>query len=637
MNTDSAILSNPGSGSASSAGGSPAEIDPITFSVVLSRFSAIATEMTLTLERSAWTSILALARDFSCAIYDTVPRQVAMQDGLPIHTTSMQLLVGSIAKAFEGDVYEGDVFLSNDPYSGNTHVGDLVAAAPVFADGELRFWSVAKAHQMDTGAFVPSSVTAQSQNIWQEGLQIPPVRLIQRGKVRKDLWALYLANMRYSELLEGDLWAQLGSIEKGRQRIVELCDEISTAEVMRYVDAILAYSDRRMSQEISAMPDGEYFGEGWVDSDGIEAEHIPIKVKVTIAGDQATVDYSESGPQAKGGANATYASAMAAGTVPFMYYIDPDIPHNQGCIGHVDVIAKEGTICNARHPASTSCATVVPADMMQDVINKAMVEAIPDRVIAGSCRSANIPQFAGDEDERGQAWGVMLFTTTGASGAARETDGWPLLESQAALGGLKVQSIEQMELLYPIMIEQNEVEPCSMGYGEWIGGPGIRASVKGLRGEMVAITFGDGCANPPHGALGGTPGIGGGQWVEDLETGHRRFISAAGNIEMERDKHLWVGVSTGGGGYGNPHDRDPEAVRLDARDELITREVAREVFGVALSDDADPQIDEEATRRRRDELRAVERPVLDPVEPNAATWVADNMSEGDVYLLNPMI
>lgn len=609
-------------------------LDPITFSVVLSRFNSIANEMTLTLEYTAWTSILALCRDFSCAIYDAHPRQVAMYDALPIHTTSLQLVLAEIARTFDGDIHDGDIFLCNDPYRLNTHVGDLVSALPVFVDGRHLFWSVTKGHQMDTGAFVPSSVTAASENVWQEGIQIPPLKIADRGTMRRDVIDLYLANVRYRELLEGDLLAQLGSIEKGRQRLVELCGEYGVAEVMRYVDAIIDYADVRMAKEIEAMPDGVYEAEGWVDSDGFDTLNIPIRVKVEIAGDRVTVDYTGSGEQAKGGANGSYATSKAAGAIPFLYYIDSDIPHNEGCIRHVDVIVPEGTICNPRYPASTSCATIVPSDMMQDVINKALAAAMPDRVPAGGTRCANIPQFAGVDETSGEAWGVMLFNNGQGGGASKNADGWPVLESQAALGGLKIQSIEQIELLYPLHVEFHEIEPDAMGLGQWIGGAGNRLMIRPTSGEMTCITFGDGCANPPHGALGGTPGIGGGQYVEERATGRRRFVSASGQIAVGRDD-AWVGVATGGGGWGHPLDRDVETVRRDVRDGLVTRETADRVFGVVLSGDFDPVVDHAETQRRRAALREVVRPVVEPTSPGAARWLEENMRVGDEYLLNP--
>jgi N-methylhydantoinase B len=609
------------------------DLDPITFSVILSRFNAIAEEMTLTLERSAWTSILALCRDFSCALYDAVPRQVAMVDAIPIHTTSLQLVLEQIARTFEGRIADGDVFLCNSAYHQNTHVGDLVTACPVFVDGEHRMWSVTKGHQMDTGAFVPSSVTAAARNVWQEGLQIPPLKLIDGGKMREDVFALYLANMRMPDLLEGDLIAQLGSIEKGRLRIVELCEQYGVDEVMRYIDAIIDYADRRTSEQIAAMPDGTYHGEGWIDSDGIDVVDIPIKVAVTIDGDAVSVDYAGSGDQAAGGVNGSWATTQAAGAIPFMFYIDPDIPHNHGCIKHVEVLAPKGTICNPNYPASTSSATIVPSDMMQDAIHKAMAEAMPDRVPAGSCRCGNVPQLSG-VDADGEPWGVMLFNNSGGSGATIDADGWPLFESQAASGALKAQSVEQIELLYPVRVERLEIEPDSMGLGAHSGGPGVRMAIRPLVGDVECITFGDGCANPPHGAVGGTAAIGGGQYVEADADGRRRYVSSSGRIVVDTAE-VYVGVSTGGGGHGNPLDRDLERVRADVRDGIVSRASAEAIYGLVVDDSFDPQVDEQATAARRAELASVERPAVTPTEPSAATWLEREMREGDEYLLNP--
>jgi N-methylhydantoinase B len=603
----------------------------------MSRFESIANEMTLTLENSAWTSILALCHDFSCAIYDAVPRQICMVDAIPIHTTSLQLVLQEISQAFKGGIQDGDVYLCNDPFRANTHIGDLVTAAPVFSDGRHLFWAVTKGHQMDTGAFVPSSVTAAAENVWQEGLTIPPLKLQDAGVVRRDLVDLYLANVRYRELLEGDLLAQLGSIEKGRQRLMEFCTEYGADEVERYVEEMIAYADRRMAEAVRSMPDGEYEGEGWIDSDGHETEHIPIQVRVTIDQDRIRVDYRGSGPQARGGVNGSLATAQAAGAIPFLHYIDTDIPHNHGCIKHIEVEAQEGTICWGRFPASTSVATIVPSDMMQDAINKAMADAIPDLVPAGGCRCANIPQFAGLDSETGDSWGAMLFNNSGGSGAAAGADGWPLYANLAAAGGLKAQSIEQVELLYPLFIEHNEIEPDSMGFGQWNGGPGNRLVVRPTAGSTECITFGDGCANPPHGVLGGTPAIGGGQYVENRTSGKRRFVGASGHLLIGADE-VWVGVSTGGGGYGDPLERDPEQVRRDVSDGIVSARAAHEVFGVVLEDDTDaPVLDRYATEARRRELNERTRPLLRPATPAASTWIADSLQEGDEYLLNPRI
>jgi N-methylhydantoinase B len=611
------------------------DYDPITFSVMLGRFESIVREMTTTLEQTAWSSILSVCLDFSCAIYDARARQVSMFDALPIHTTSLRLVLEEIARTYEGEVHEGDVILCNDPYRFNTHIGDLVTACPVFVDGQHLFWSVTKGHQMDTGAYLPSSVVASAQNIWQEGIQIPPIKIIERGKKRRDVIDLYLANMRYRDVLEGDLLAQLASIEIGRERLLELCGEYGATEVRRYVDAIIDYADRRMSSELQAIPDGTYSGRAWIDSDGVSETNIPICVRVVKDGDRVVVDYTGSGPQASGGVNGSFATSQAAGAIPFLYYVSPDIPHNEGCIKHIEVIAPEGTIVHARHPASTSAATGIPSDTMIEAVNRAMVQAVPALVPAGSTKVCNLPQLSGVDAKTGEAWGVMLFNGTGGSGASRGADGWPLFESMDGMGATRAEPIEQVEMLYPILIEKMEIDPDSMGLGQWIGGPGTLLVVHSLTGDTECVTFGDGVANPPSGVLGGTPGHGGGAYVENDLTGRRRYVSAAGDVIIG-EQETWVGVSTGGGGYGNPMDRPVDQVRQDVRDGIVTRVAASAVFGVVVSDDADPIVDEAATAERRVELSKVKLEQVRPDAPGASTWVTRNMREGDVYLLNPV-
>jgi N-methylhydantoinase B len=611
------------------------EIDAITFSVLLSRFNSIAYEMTLTLEKTAYSSILSLGRDYSCGIYDAVPRQVCMFEAIPVHTNSMHLVLREIAETFRGTVNEGDVFVCNHPYRANTHIGDLVAAVPVFVEGRHLFWAATRGHQQDVGAFIPGSMPAMARNVWQEGFLIPPLKLAEQGRLRADLVDLYLSNVRYPEMLHGDLLAELASVEKGRIRLVELAEEYSADGLMRYVDAIIDYADRRMSDCVAAIPDGEYDGESWVDSDGAGQLNIPIRARVTVAGDQVLVDFSGSGPQSPTGVNGSYATTHQAAALPFLYYLDADIPKNHGCLQHIDAYAPEGTICNARYPASTAMATATPPNAMYDAINKALAFAIPDLVFGGGARCNNFPEFAGTDPRTGRDWATMLFNPGGGQGAAKGADGWPLCGSQSAMGGLKTLSIEQIELLYPLFVESWEIETDSMGFGTWIGGPGNRMLVRPIGAAIECCSVADGYDNPPHGIVYGTRGSGGGQYVENQSTGKRRFMSAVGFFRIETNE-VWVGVSTGGGGYGNPLERDPEQVRRDVRDGFVSGESAREVFGVALSGDWDPVLDREATEKLRAPLRSVCRPCVDPLEPGAATWTAETMREQDEYVLNPL-
>jgi len=231
-----------------------------------------------------------------------------------------------------------------------------------------------------------------------------------------------------------------------------------------------------------------------------------------------------------------------------------------------------------------------------------------------------------------------MFNNNGGGASAKHTDGWPLIGTPSASGGLKSLSIEQIELIYPILIEHWELEPESMGYGQSIGGPGNRFVVKPIRGPLNTVEFGDGRANPPHGVLGGQPGFGGGAYVESRTTGRRRFVSATGEIRVDMDE-VWVGVSSGGGGYGDPLERDPLLVAENVRDGFISREIADTVFGVILGTGIEPQVCHPETAALRACLRAErgDPPIITPTEPSAATWLSEHMRDSDEYLLNPQI
>jgi N-methylhydantoinase B len=602
------------------------DLDPIRLGVLLNRLYSIAEQMSLAVERSAWSSVLGVCRDFSCAVYDAKSRQVCMFDAIPIHTTSMHLVLREIAEAFDGAIFDGDVFACNDPYRGNTHI-----ATPVFAEGRHVLWAVTRGHQHDTGAAAPASVVGTARHVYEEGITIPPIKLIDNGIERRDVIDLYLANVRFRDTVYGDLLAMIGSVRKGKEHLLQLCVEYGVHELLRCIDALIEYSSRRMAQEIQSIRDGTYHGESWIDADGAGRVNTPVRCSVTVEGEHITVDWSDSGPQGGGGTNGSFATATAASGIPILCMASSDLPHNQGSIDRIEVVARRGTICLAEHPGSTSTSVNVPSGAMQDALMKALAHAVPERVSAGGPRMGNCPTFSG-VDEHNRPWSLMFFNNGGASGAAYGADGWPLIGSLCCLGGVKTMSVELAELLYPLRIEAMEIEPESMGFGQWNGGPGVRTIVRPLAHDMTAITFGDGYDNPPHGVLGGTAGIGGGQWVQDEEEGPRTFGSACGTLRVRRHG-LWVGVSTGGGGYGNPLDREIDQVRRDVRDGLISMRTAREVFGVVI--DSNFRVDRAATNALRLRRRSQQAPLIQPTEPGAATWRAEQMRAGDTYLLNP--
>ncbi len=614
-----------------------AGIDPISFSVILNRFNTIANEMTRTMERTAWTSIIALSHDFSCAIYDVKERQVCMMDALPIHTNSLHVVLKEIARVFDGDIHEGDVIVCNHPYSGNTHVGDLVTACPVFYKGEHLFWSVTKGHQLDCGAFMPTSVPAAAKDVWQEGLQLPPIKFYEKGRPCEDVIRMYLANVRWKEWLSGDLMAQLGSIWTGRKRILELVEQYGREDLDKYIDAILDYSHERMAAEIRAMPEGEFHGDAWLDTDGQGGTNIPIHAKVTIREDMAYVDFSGSSPQTPGSNNSTYGVMQAAAGIPIMCMIDPTIPHNEGCLRHIVAVAPEGSVCNAKYPASTALATICPADTMQIAVWKALADAMPERATGGMPGIHCVPFFSGTDRRAAEPkeWGSMVFNASPGGGAGVGADGWPIMLSPAALGGQKIISVEISEMLYPMRMDRQEIAVDSMGLGVDIGGPGVVIQVRPTSGAMECNIFGDGHMNPPYGAIGGTPGFGGGSYKENLTTGKRTYCSAKGHLVIGEDE-IWVGYSTGGGGRGDPLERDPEAVLESVFDGMISLESAEKVHGVAISA-ATMTIDFAKTAQLREKIRATrgQLGVTTPNHPNTGNWVEQRLRPGDDYLIDP--
>jgi N-methylhydantoinase B len=599
-------------------------IDPITFSVVMNRIDSILEEMGVAMARTAFSALLSLTHDFSCCVYDTAGRQVGMVDALPIHTNSMHLFLEEVRSFFADDIAPGDLFIANSPYAGNTHVGDLAMCAPVFLGDEHLLWVAIRAHQLDVGAPVPHSSFSGARDVWGEGLTIPPLKLYDRGALRRDVIEMYLQNLRWRDLLDGDLMAQVGSTTLGVQRLGNLCERHGADFMHAFVERAIEYASRRAAEEIEAMTPGSYAATAWYDEPAPGVQDVPISCEVRVQAGEVEVEFVDPPLQVDRGVNASRAVLLAGGGIPLMMMLDPDIPHNHGCLERVRVEAPEGTICNAAYPASTSLATIHPGDVMQESVARALAASAPDRAIAGNARWALIPMLSGDDPRTGERWGHQLLNGGGGGGAAKGCDGWPLLTTSAARGGLRTASIEHTELLHPLLIEQWEIAPDSMGLGEFIGGPGVRFTWRPLDTEVEMVYDSDGLRNPPFGLFGATAGAGGGAYLEDVESGARVPLGSAVHTKVTRTQR-WVGISSGGGGYGQPLDRPAEQVRDDVRDGLYSAARAREIFGVML--DLDGLLDEEATaaaRERRRETRASGRAEI--VVPGAPGASADFLS-----------
>ena len=601
-------------------------VDATTFSVLLHAIGQASDEMTRVLQRGARSTIISIARDHSASIYTAEPRMLYQNDALPIHTVGGVLNIEAIKDEFGGDVHEGDVFMVNDPYRGGTHNSDLTVIMPVFHEGRHLFWTSIRAHQNNTGE---AAFGHASTSVWQDGIQIPPVRIFERGREVRSIIRFYLRNVRLPEWLEADLRAMVGSVRTGTRRIEEMVAAHGADTVLATVEEMIEYADRRTAAEIRALPDGVYRGETWIDSDGQGTHDIRIACTVTIEGDMVHVDYSESDPEVGGHCNASLASLQACGAIPVLTTIDPTIPRNEGCMRHIVVTAKAGTVALGRWPASTWWSTTNPGDELIEAAWKALAQAVPERVPAGWGRIQQRLSMGDDyRSDPPTPFAASIFVAGSGGGASRGYDGWPLTQCVCALGGLQSESVEMVELLQPLFIESNQFLADSAGAGEWIGGHGCETVVRPCGGLLYMKFEYEGTLNPPFGLFGGLPGNGGCKYKETPD-GRRHFYMAHPAPDAFREGERYVCVSSGGGGYGSALKRPPESVRELVRDEYFSARAARERFGVVIDPDT-LEVDEARTRALRERMREEAGEVLWlPTTPGAGEFWKTRFREGD--------
>ena len=404
------------------------------------------------------------------------------------------------------------------------------------------FWSMTKGHQLDCGAFIPTSTPAAAKDVWQEGLQLPPIKFYEKGKQRDDVVRMYLANVRWQEWLYGDLMAQLGSIWTGKRRLIELAAHYGNDEVERYIEAIFDYADQRMAQEIRQMPDGDYEGTSWLDTDGQGGTDIPVNARVSIRDDRVHVDFGGSAPQDTGRQQLLLRRHAGGGGHPDPLHDRPPRSRTTTrCLRHITAEAPLGSVCNAQYPASTALATIGPDDTMQDAVYKALAHAVPERVTGGNGRVSCVPFFSGTDTRDGQDRSLGLHVLQRRAGGRRILEGGRLASAHHVRRHGRTQDPErrdERDALTPCVSTRQEIGADSMGHGEHHGGPGVEIQITPIGGPIECHLFGDGTANPPHGVMGGTTGIGGGSYKENLETGKRTYCSSKGLLMIEENEVL---------------------------------------------------------------------------------------------------
>jgi N-methylhydantoinase B len=541
------------------------QTDPVRLEIVKNGLRSLCEEMAVILARTAYSTNIKTRRDFSCALFDERARILAQSFAIPAHLGS---LVRLVPRVLEGrDLGPGDVLLVNDPYQGAVHLNDICAISPVYLAGR-RFGYVANiAHWVDVGGAAPASLPL-SREIYQEGLIIPPTVFQVGGRLDPQLLGMVLANVRAPKEVAGDLRAQLAANRAGDRKLSELADRYGSDDLVAYSAALLEYTERLTRAGLAEFPTGVWKGEDSLDDDGWGGE--PIKIAVSVSTDPAgvTVDFEGTDRQRRSPMNATPAFTFSAVAFVLKCLLPRDVEPNDGFYRLVRIQAPEGSVVNARSPAGVVGGWEV-AQRVVGAMFRALGKALPERVPAGSKGIIGNLGFGGYDDVEGKYYSYYE-TVAGGAGGAYGCDGQDGV--QADLTNTENASAEEVELNQPVRVQRYGLIPDSGGAGRWRGGLGVVREYRFLRDGATFSLMTDRAKIPPWGLAGGTAGR-----AARFSINHRE-IPSKGQTPVNAGDVVTV-KTPGGGGWGDPSQRDPDAVRADLRSGKLTPEYARQAYG----------------------------------------------------------
>ena len=571
-----------------------ASLDPIQLEVIRNGLTAAADEMALALQRAAYSTNIKTRLDFSCAIFDRSARIIAQSFSQPVHLGSLTHFVPRMIAEYGAErLQPGDGILSNDGHRGGVHLNDVCLVAPVFDAGELVAFVATIAHHVDVGGGTPGSLTGLSREVFSEGLRIPPVRILNEGRIDEDMFKLIANNVRSPRETGGDLRAQQAGVHVGMRRVAEMLAKYGRATIERAVEEILDYTERRVRDEIASLPEGIYAAEGHMDSDGITDEPIIVRVKITIRDRAVTFDLTGSDAQRPCPVNATYAMTLSNCVYALRALMNTDVPVNAGFYRAVEVIAQPGSIVNAQHPAAIGGGWETAFRVCETAF-QAFAQVIPERLAAGSKGCLCNIAFGGSARRPGERF-VFYETMGGGYGARSTRDGIDAIQPHGQ--NTENSPIEETEANYPIRVLRYALIPESEGAGRFRGGLGLRRDYT-FETPVTFSVLADRAKFPPWGLMGGQSARPA-HYILDPD-GEGRELPSKLSITMQPGEVFSIQMG-GGGGYGPAHERDPQLVLADILAGKITPERARAVYGVVV-DLAGERIDEPATIARRTEL-----------------------------------
>ncbi|MEK9723827.1 MAG: hydantoinase B/oxoprolinase family protein [Rhodospirillaceae bacterium] len=559
-------------------------IDPITLSVIQAGLQQVCDEMDLSFSRAAFSPVIAEANDRSDGIYAADDGALIAQGagGLPVFVGTMQYstrtLIKRIAAGVTAPPKPDDIYIVNDPYLGGTHLMDVRFARPFYRNGEIFCWLSNTGHWPDTGGAVPGGFSASATAVEQEGLRLPPVRLYKEGVLDEEIFQIICSNIRVADQRIGDVKAQVAALKVGEDRLNLLMNRYGDDTVRAAIAELRVRAAAQMRAFISDIADGVYASIAFVDSDGVVDEPLKIALAITKAGDELTFDFAGSSPPCLGPMNSVLATTLSSVYLA-MRHIFPEVPISAGAFEPLNVIRPEGTFLDARYPRPVSGCAAEVSQRIAEAVFAALAEALPDRVTAAPAGTSGNFALGGHDPARGRDY-VMYQISGGGYGGNADHDG--LANGCSTIGISKAPPVEIMEQAFPVLYHSYALREGSGGAGRHRGGFGLEYDVELRRGEARASFVMDHGRFGPQGALGGADG--GPNEVTVWQAGAPYtplHLSKEQDIPLRPGDRVHV-RTPGGGGYGDPFDRDPAAVLEDVRLERYTAEQAAALFGVAV-------------------------------------------------------
>ena len=574
--------------------------DLVELELIRESLIAVVNEMRANIIHSSYAPIIYEGHDFSCALMSADGRQVAQ--GLadhPIHIFAVPYSTQQVIANFKDDINEGDLFLHNDPYTGGTHLNDVLMLQPIFFGSKLGMFAAMRCHWNDVGGMTPGSLSGRVNEVIQEGIRIEPTKICDRGVVNEPFMNLLFNNMRARSERLGDYNAMVGTGRKAEEHLQRLFKRFGDG-LLGGVEELIARSERQLRAKISERPDGDYFAEGYIESDGTNPDPLVVKLKLTVKGDEIIADFAGTSPQTNGPTNCGPAMALnAVGTI-VKSFLDPKTPINQGSFNPITVISEPGTFINARNDAP--CGGMAECKFLVDsVVASAMGKVAPEMTVGDLKGGANHIIISGS-DMRGSNY-IHYEWPAGGTGASDGTDGSNAVRSYNEGDFNSIQSVEMVEAQFPLRIERCEIRESACGDGEFRGGFGLRRDVKILGQTGALSVLSEKNVIPPYGVEGGSNGaansftvIREGEVTQPSPVPGKvsGFPLKMGDVVREE--------TAGGGGYGDPIKRNPQLVRADVAEEYLTVAEAAQRYGVVLDGDI---VNVAATEAKRAELSQI--------------------------------